>query len=296
MSDALQCLTKMRAFLATLPLPDDSAHEQVSALHAELADFDGYVAGRVETLLDGGDVNTNQLQPDENLRLRLEAVATSGSPGAADAQNYLDYLEELHGALVFARAVAGARVDRAAGREPEKEFLREVETAFADLIASGHLCVAESICDEEHFGNAIVELAGAKFHVRLITDRGEVCAEITTESPKPHGGNWVSLPDMIRAVGIKDELPDPNTLDTAAALVKRYGAEIESGISRERIAQTRAALQRIQAAADQNFKLLTMQLQRERAENNTTLQDEPRDRQRKMPMWIKVLLGIEHDV
>jgi hypothetical protein len=237
------------------------------------------------------------LQPDKSLQRRLEALACSNSPGAADARDYLHYLGELHVLLIFSRA-AVAIEDRQAGKEPEVEFRREVETAFAELLTSGHLRVAESIYDEEHFGNAIVELAGAKFHVRLVKDRDEIRAEITIESPTPRGGNWISLPMMIRAVGVKDDLPDANSMSGAAALVTRYGAEIESGISPERLGKTRVVLQKIQAEAEQMFWLQTKQLQLDAAEKSALkapdqIQSEERQRQEKMPTQVKAMLGNE---
>lgn len=289
-----ESLRKLQSLIRALPFPSDSDDEEAGGLHAELAQLDGYVAGCVETVLSGGQVPDHELQPDEDLEQRLKALSESDSPGAADALNYLDYLEELKGALIFARAVVDARADRNAGRRPEKEFLGEVEEAFEELIKSGHLRVAESIYDEQYFGNAIVELEGAKFHVRLVKDRSDISAEITSESPTPRGGNWISLPTMIRAVGVKDDLPDSNSLDSAAALISRYGKEIESGISDKRLRETRAEIQRIQAEAEQSLWRQAAQIQRDAAERRAKAAPEPAARKRQ-PIWVRVALGIEDE-
>lgn len=92
--------------LGDRPFPDDSDSEDASQLHAELAEFDGYVAGRITTLLSGGRLSSHELQSDKGLRQRLEALAVSDSPGAADAQRYLDYFAELDALLAVGRSLA----------------------------------------------------------------------------------------------------------------------------------------------------------------------------------------------
>jgi hypothetical protein len=88
------------------PFPDDSDSEDASQLHAELAEFDGYVAGRITTLLSGARLSSHELESDKGLRQRLEALAVSDSPGAADAHRYLEYFAELDRLLAIGRRLA----------------------------------------------------------------------------------------------------------------------------------------------------------------------------------------------
>jgi len=51
--------------------PDDSDDEQASELHADLVEYDGYVAGRITTLLGGGGrLQSSDLKSDDSLRQR----------------------------------------------------------------------------------------------------------------------------------------------------------------------------------------------------------------------------------
>ncbi len=77
--------------LGDRPFPDDSSDDNASQLHAELAEFDGYVAGRITTLINGGRLGRKELESDTALRSRLEVLASSDSPGSADAKAYLEY-------------------------------------------------------------------------------------------------------------------------------------------------------------------------------------------------------------
>jgi hypothetical protein len=65
--------------------PEDSSDEYASELHAELAEFDGFVAGHIITLLGGGQLIPADFKPDDGLRTRLKALAASASTGSEDA-------------------------------------------------------------------------------------------------------------------------------------------------------------------------------------------------------------------
>jgi len=104
-----ETIERLRAAFERLgerPFPDDSDNDGASQLHAELAEFDGYVAGRVTTLINGGRLSSHELESDRDLKQRLEALAASDSPGATDAQKYLDYFVELDALLAVGRSLA----------------------------------------------------------------------------------------------------------------------------------------------------------------------------------------------
>lgn len=89
-----------------LPFPDDSSDDTASQLHAELAEFDGYAAGRISTLINGGRLGRKDLQTDTALGARLKALAGSSLPGSSDARMYLDQFLELEALLALARDLA----------------------------------------------------------------------------------------------------------------------------------------------------------------------------------------------
>lgn len=105
----LQELERAFAEFERLPLPEDSEDDDAGELHAELAEYDSYVAGLITTLLAGNPVPPDSLQFDEDLKARLEALAREGrEPASSDAQKYLRYLEALREILALARAATAA--------------------------------------------------------------------------------------------------------------------------------------------------------------------------------------------
>jgi hypothetical protein len=98
-----------RAFarLGETGFPDDNGDEQSSQLHAELAQYDSYVAGRITTLLGGGRLSSSDLEIDGALRRQLTELASSSSSGAAAATRYLAYLDELDTLVITARTFLG---------------------------------------------------------------------------------------------------------------------------------------------------------------------------------------------
>lgn len=88
------------------PFPDDSSDDSASQLHAELADYDGYVAGRVSTLINGGRLGKGDLKLDMSLKNRLEDLSNSDSIGSADARAYLEYFHQLEVLLALAKDFA----------------------------------------------------------------------------------------------------------------------------------------------------------------------------------------------
>ncbi len=111
-SAAADMIARLRARfngLANRPFPDDSSDDTASQLHAELADFDGYVAGRITTLINGGHLERKDLESDIALGRRLAELASSDRPGSADARIYLDYFRELDALLASAKDLAAGK-------------------------------------------------------------------------------------------------------------------------------------------------------------------------------------------
>jgi hypothetical protein len=108
MKDAARLDPLRQAFerLKERSFPNDSDDEQSSELHADLVEYDGYIAGRITTLLGGGQLHGSDLKSDDSLRQRLEALSESSSQGAAAATKYLSYLDELDSLLFMARFFA----------------------------------------------------------------------------------------------------------------------------------------------------------------------------------------------
>ena len=98
-----RALEEAFAAFRDVPFPRGSADEELSDAHAELAEYDGHVAGVVTTLLAGGDVSPEQLAFDDDLRARFERA-----PAREEARRYVEYMDELRRLLDAARAYATA--------------------------------------------------------------------------------------------------------------------------------------------------------------------------------------------
>lgn len=92
----LEALKRTFEGFKRLPFPVDSNDDEVSQLHTELIEYDGFVAGLVVTLLEGGYVPPHLLTFDHQLKARLEKIIKgSHSSAVADAEKYLQYLDAL---------------------------------------------------------------------------------------------------------------------------------------------------------------------------------------------------------
>jgi hypothetical protein len=90
-----------------LPFPDDSDDPNLSEIHAELAEYDGFVAGLIDSILAGAKVLPNELQIDKKLRSRLtELLNSSNTEVKNEAESYLEYLNKLEQLVQSARLVA----------------------------------------------------------------------------------------------------------------------------------------------------------------------------------------------
>jgi hypothetical protein len=104
MGKVFESLRTSLRHLERTPFPDDSSDVMASQLHAELADYDGYVAGRIATLLAGQDLALEDLNSNDELKAAIETLAAEPmNPGSIDAKKYLEYLATLETALGLAR-------------------------------------------------------------------------------------------------------------------------------------------------------------------------------------------------
>lgn len=76
---------------------------QLSEIRNDLVEYDGHIAGIAESILAGASVDRELLQPDRQLRSRLELLRdNSSAPTDAEAAEYLDYLGRLEELLDLA--------------------------------------------------------------------------------------------------------------------------------------------------------------------------------------------------
>ena len=86
------------------PFPLDSAvSDELSDLRADLALYDGHVAGIATSALDWGTVDRKTLQLDAALRKRLEALRQEDNEVLqSEVRIYLEYLTLLDSVLLLA--------------------------------------------------------------------------------------------------------------------------------------------------------------------------------------------------
>jgi len=133
----------------------------------------------------------------------------------------------------------------------ESEFLEEVRSAFDPLLRRGDLTISSSLYDARAFGNALVDLAGQNFHVRVVRDRGEVFADVRSSAST----EWTSLERALRAVGVVDA-PEPGLLSVAqvAKLMEEQISALESGFAPGSVAETERELRRLRAEAQKRIE------------------------------------------
>jgi hypothetical protein len=81
--------------------------DQLTEIHADLAEYDGHVSGVTASILGGMPVAIGALRPDDHLRARLELLReNSSAPTYAEAAEHLDYLGRLDDLLRVALRTA----------------------------------------------------------------------------------------------------------------------------------------------------------------------------------------------
>lgn len=109
------------------------------------------------------------------------------------------------------------------------EFYREVVDAFRGLVDLVPIRIESSVYDPANFGNAFVVLAAPAFRIRLIRDRDEPSAEVSSpEDPE----DWLSL-DWVIAEITGGPPPPPRNITPlqAADLVARHLDALGAGLS-----------------------------------------------------------------
>jgi hypothetical protein len=120
------------------------------------------------------------------------------------------------------------------------DFLKTVTEAFKDLLTRGLLNVESSNYDAQAFGNAVVVLVGRNLRFRMIRDRGETLADVASRLDPD---NWFPLQRVIRAVGASSPPAEGLlTPEQAAEIVGRYLTDLEDGLGKDQVDQTRTVL------------------------------------------------------
>jgi hypothetical protein len=105
MPKKLEELARAFKIFESIPFPEDSDDDEFSQLHAELVEYDGYIAGLISTLLEGGYVSPNLLRFDYDLQARLQKIVIEGTPESSlYAKKYLNYLDALKQLLELVKA------------------------------------------------------------------------------------------------------------------------------------------------------------------------------------------------
>jgi hypothetical protein len=99
MSNALAALRSAIADFEMLPFPPVAKTERGIDVHADLAEFDGYIIGLVKSTANGANVDPSTLVMDRSLRDRVDAFAAQADQVdrkvAGEYQRYLDRLQTL---------------------------------------------------------------------------------------------------------------------------------------------------------------------------------------------------------
>jgi hypothetical protein len=83
---------------------------QLGEIRTDLVEYDGHVAGIVESVLADAPIDISLLEPDRSLRARLELLReNSSAPTNAEAAEYLRYLARLDEMLDLATLVIRAK-------------------------------------------------------------------------------------------------------------------------------------------------------------------------------------------
>lgn len=104
-ADILEELRQKLDEFQDISFPEDSLDEEISELHAQLIEMDGYVIGHLVSLLGGGNVKSSDLNLDRQLRQRLERCAASNRLGSSDAVSYLNYFSALEDLISLAKTI-----------------------------------------------------------------------------------------------------------------------------------------------------------------------------------------------
>ncbi|MGD9589690.1 MAG: hypothetical protein AB7Q37_14885 [Pyrinomonadaceae bacterium] len=107
MNERIDILKRTFHEFMNVPFPDDSFDPYLSELHAELAQYDGFMAAQIKNVVSGSRVLKSELATDETLRKRLcEFLTTTSGEARHEAMIYLEYLDRLEKLVAIARNAA----------------------------------------------------------------------------------------------------------------------------------------------------------------------------------------------
>ena len=96
------------------PFPQSDKNDELADLHADLVEYDAWVAGSISNLLSGYEIPSDHLEFDARLRSRAQAlIANDNSSIVKLGQVYLDYLIRLQKLLDLAKASTELSTGRA---------------------------------------------------------------------------------------------------------------------------------------------------------------------------------------
>ena len=88
-----------------IKFPEGSENEILDNIHDDIAEYDGYVAGIITSILDGHNVDKSKLYFDNNLNDRLlEVINDSDTESAQKAIEYMKYMQELKALIEMAHS------------------------------------------------------------------------------------------------------------------------------------------------------------------------------------------------
>src|SRR5688572_15049199 len=119
------------------------------------------------------------------------------------------------------------------------DFLESVSVSFRPMIDSGALSLIEAVQDDASFGNASVVLGNAALRLRFVRDRDDTWVDVASELAP---GQWFPLERVLAVVSFFDQPEGLLTPDEAHRLVSSHWAELQRGMSGEKLDWTRAKL------------------------------------------------------
>jgi len=98
MSDSFAALRALLVEMEKIPFPPSSTDQALAEIHAELAEYDGYLMGIVETVLESHKSYAQAVEGLAPLRQKLNRFKNKETIST----QYLNYLDHLEKILTFA--------------------------------------------------------------------------------------------------------------------------------------------------------------------------------------------------
>ncbi len=96
MSISLTALQELFDRFRQFPFPRGTVNGELYEIHGKLAEYDGYIAGLISSLLKNRSIPAGSLYFDTDLETKLTVIAHhGGSPAREAAKTYFNYLSKL---------------------------------------------------------------------------------------------------------------------------------------------------------------------------------------------------------